>query len=181
MNQLKLDKARFDDLHELMQLEAACFSEGERDSEHTYRKKILHSHAFLLARNVDDHLIGHFIAEAWPAAWLNAAQVYQLGDNVTQDDGKTLFVASICIHPKFHGRGFAKDLLHLSLRTIIVEARSRARMFESIIAAIREDNHSSLALFQKLGFRAEYEKDGFFPNRPDIKMRFFRLQADLIK
>jgi ribosomal protein S18 acetylase RimI-like enzyme len=170
-----LRRARREDLSAIMALEEAAFAVGERDELATYEHEIDHAASFLLAWSDDDgcdELVGHFIAQAWPAEWREVAQHYQLGDAIARGDAGTLFVESICLHPRHHGKGWSRELLERGLAAT-VERRDGGAMQE-IVAAIRADNHASIALFRRSGFVEVFERDRYFPSRTDLRMIFFR-------
>lgn len=164
------------DLPAIMALECAAFSEGERDELETYRHKIDHAASFLLAWTENGELVGHFIAETWPDGWLDIAQRYQLGDAVSPADASTLFVESICIDPLYHGKGLSKQLLEQGLATSLQQDCGKS--IQRIVAAIRADNHASLALFRRLGFIDIFDRDQFFPSCPETRMIFFKRDVD---
>ena len=130
-------------------IEAACFTD-ERFSRRQLR-----------------YLLDKARSKSWIARGGDEAQGYCLGLFPALPRPSRLY--SLAVHPRFHGRGIARSLVHEFLRESLAAGYSRARLEVSC------DNRRAIDLYEGVGFRVIATLPAYYRNGDDA----LRMQCDL--
>lgn len=167
MTHFSLRSATTADLDAIMDMEAAGFASGDRESRELYAERIECFADGALMATRGEGVVGCLFAEIWSDAQL-AAEHFVLGHDIRSrhaPQGSVLYVASMTIAPVFRGLGFGAQLFEGGIAHI----EAAHPQLCSVLLLVNETWVSARAIYSAAGFAERARLPGFF--RPDARSR----------